>query len=159
MNTVHATSTDRTPGAQAPFTNINRLIIIGCLALIALLKVAGWFQGRWWVMRDADTPSYGQTACCTILLSDSDVAMRQLVHQSLSDHTDIGSRLDGAIESRAYNSSLFPLDYIKINARAESLGQIALTVRSHLATSFPSLRPEYRLGFASVITASASDSP
>jgi hypothetical protein len=128
--------------------NMNRMIILSCFAIIILLQVVGWFRGRWWVMSDADTPNYGQTGCCTILLSSGDVTLRQSIHQSLNDHTDIFSRLKGVIESKAYSPSLFAIGYIKISAPEGSLGQIVMTVRDHLLSAFPSITPEYLLGFS-----------
>ena len=128
--------------------NWNRRIIISCIALIVCFEIAGWFRGRWWVLSDAAIPSYGQSACCTILLSQGDVALRQSMHQSLSDHTDIASRLHGVMEFKAYSPLVFPIGYIKINAPEESIGQIASTAHSHLSSTFPSIRPEFRFGFA-----------
>jgi hypothetical protein len=127
-------------------SDLIRWIRIGCC-----LQITGWLRGRLWVLADVDLPSNGQTACCTILLSQGDMSIRQSLYQSLSDHTDIISRLDGFIEARAYSPSVFPfaIGYIKISAPEEFIGQVATTVRHHLGSSFPSVRPEFRLGFAS----------
>lgn len=126
-----------------------RAIIAGSVFLILALKVTSWSYGRSRILSDVDLPGHGQTACCSLVLHSDDVALWHFIHQSLHDHTDIQTRLGGVMEAKAYSAAFCPAAVIKISAPAASLGEVAVAARRHLALAFPTVRPEFRLGFLS----------